>query len=113
MEKSVKKIKKTTKKKQARTSTFRVAKVRSKKAFANYQQAIAYLFERTDYEKERHYRYNVTTFNLDRMGKLLSLLGNPHRKIPTVHIAGTKGKGSTSLSLLQPKITTIESYGMF
>ena len=44
-------------------------------------------------------RYNVTTFNLDRMEKLLSLVGNPHKKIETVHIAGTKGKGSTATML--------------
>ena len=57
------------------------------------------MFERTDYEKEKRLRYNVTTFNLARMKKLLSLLGNPHKKIHTVHIAGTKGKGSTATML--------------
>lgn len=57
------------------------------------------MFERTDYEKEQRLRYNVTTFNLDRMKKLLSLLGNPHKKIQTVHIGGTKGKGSTATML--------------
>ncbi len=57
------------------------------------------MFERTDYEKEKRLRYNVTTFNLARMKKLLSLLGNPHSKIHTVHIAGTKGKGSTATML--------------
>ncbi len=58
-----------------------------------------YLSECTDYEKETRLRYNVTTFNLARMEKLLSLVGNPHKKIPTVHIAGTKGKGSTATML--------------
>jgi dihydrofolate synthase/folylpolyglutamate synthase len=58
-----------------------------------------YLFSMTDYEKERHLRYNVDTFNLKRMEKLLSLAGNPHKKIDTVHIAGTKGKGSTATML--------------
>ncbi|MHC4169563.1 MAG: bifunctional folylpolyglutamate synthase/dihydrofolate synthase, partial [Planctomycetota bacterium] len=58
-----------------------------------------YLFERTDYEQEKRLRYNVTTFNLARMKKLLGLLGNPHSKIHTVHIAGTKGKGSTATML--------------
>lgn len=29
------------------------------------------------------------------MRRLLALLGNPHRGIPVVHVAGTKGKGST------------------
>jgi dihydrofolate synthase/folylpolyglutamate synthase len=77
----------------------KIAKVGSKRAFASYQSAIRYLFERTDYEKEKRVSYNTTTFNLARMEKLLSLVGNPHRKIRTVHIAGTKGKGSTATML--------------
>jgi dihydrofolate synthase/folylpolyglutamate synthase len=60
---------------------------------------MAYLLDRTDYEKEENVRYNVTTFSLARMERLLSLLGNPHTKINTVHIAGTKGKGSTATML--------------
>ncbi|MCE5185674.1 MAG: bifunctional folylpolyglutamate synthase/dihydrofolate synthase [Planctomycetaceae bacterium] len=44
-------------------------------------------------------RYNVTTFDLDRMNELLKGLGNPHNKIKSVHIAGTKGKGSTATML--------------
>lgn len=89
---------KTTGKKRKKKSS-KVASVKSKKAFKTYQQAIDYLFERTDYEKQERLRYNVTTFNLDRMQKLLSLLGNPHKKIHTVHIGGTKGKGSTATML--------------
>ena len=89
----------TTGKKRKKKSSSKTARVKSKKAFRSYQQAIDYLFKRTDYEKEEALRYNVTTFSLDRMEKLLSLLGDPHRKIPTVHIAGTKGKGSTATML--------------
>jgi dihydrofolate synthase/folylpolyglutamate synthase len=33
------------------------------------------------------------------MQKLLSLLGNPHKKVSTAHIGGTKGKGSTAAML--------------
>jgi dihydrofolate synthase/folylpolyglutamate synthase len=90
---------KTTGKKRTRKSSSKTAKVKSKKAFKRYQQAIDYLFKRTDYEKEENLRYNITTFSLERMEKLLSLLGDPHDKIPTVHIAGTKGKGSTATML--------------
>jgi dihydrofolate synthase/folylpolyglutamate synthase len=89
----------TTGKKRTKKSSSRTAKVKSKKAFRTYQEAIDYLFKRTDYEKEERLRYNVTTFSLERMEKLLSFLGNPHNKIPTVHIAGTKGKGSTATML--------------
>jgi len=89
----------TTGKKRKKKSSNKVARVKSKKAFRSYQQAIDYLFARTDYEKQERLRYNVTTFNLNRMQKLLSLLGNPHKKIHTVHIGGTKGKGSTATML--------------
>ncbi len=95
MAKSTKK----TGKKQTRKTLSKVAKVKGKKAFSSYQRAISYLFERTDYEKQERLRYNVTTFSLKRMEKLLSLLGSPHKKIHTVHIAGTKGKGSTATML--------------
>ncbi|MFB0552853.1 MAG: folylpolyglutamate synthase/dihydrofolate synthase family protein [Phycisphaerae bacterium] len=90
---------KTTGKKRTKKSSSKVTGVKSKKAFRNYQQAIDYLFARTDYEKQERLRYNVTTFNLNRMQKLLSSLGNPHKKIHTVHIGGTKGKGSTATML--------------
>lgn len=90
---------KTTGKKRAKRTSSKVASVRAKKAFSNYRQAMAYLFEKTDYEKEERLRYNVTTFSLERMRNLLSLLGDPQTKISTVHIAGTKGKGSTATML--------------
>lgn len=89
----------TTRKKRAKGAPSKVSKVRSRKAFKSYRQAMKYLFEKTDYEKQGRLRYNVTTFNLAKMQKLLSLVGNPHKKITTVHIAGTKGKGSTATML--------------
>jgi dihydrofolate synthase/folylpolyglutamate synthase len=90
---------KTTRKEQVRKTSSNVTTVKSKKPFRTYDEAIKYLFERTDYEKEKNLRYNVTTFDLSRMEKLLSLLGKPHEKIRTAHIAGTKGKGSTATML--------------
>jgi len=79
-----------------KTSTSKTVGVKGKKAFKTYKQALKYLMERTDYERQKRLRYNVTTFDLARMEELLSLLGNPHNKIDTVHLAGTKGKGSTA-----------------
>ena len=92
-------IKKTEKKRSKQSSSKVLAVKTSKKPFGDYAQAIAYLFDKTDYEKQEHVRYNVTTFSLDRMRRLLSLVGDPHTKISTVHIAGTKGKGSTATML--------------
>jgi dihydrofolate synthase / folylpolyglutamate synthase len=81
------------------TSTKSTKKSRPKRALRTYKSAIQYLFDKTDYERQQRLRYNVTTFNLARMKKLLKLLGDPHKKIRTAHIAGTKGKGSTATML--------------
>jgi dihydrofolate synthase/folylpolyglutamate synthase len=65
------------------------------RAIRNYRTAIEFLNSRTDYEKMTRVGYNHTNFNLSRMLRLLAGLGNPHKKLRTVHLAGTKGKGST------------------
>lgn len=39
---------------------------------------------------------HLRQYRLARMGEILHQLGDPHRKLPTVHIAGSKGKGSTA-----------------
>jgi dihydrofolate synthase / folylpolyglutamate synthase len=38
-------------------------------------------------------------FSLEHIGTLLEALGNPHRRFPSVLIAGTNGKGSTAATL--------------
>ncbi len=38
-------------------------------------------------------------YKLERMDRALELIGNPHRKLRAVHIAGTKGKGSVAAML--------------
>ncbi len=37
-----------------------------------------------------------TNYGLERMTALLEALGDPHRRYPVVHVAGTSGKGSTA-----------------
>ncbi len=39
---------------------------------------------------------SASDFKLDRMRNLLTRIGDPHLRMPVVHIAGTKGKGSTA-----------------
>ena len=46
-------------------------------------------------ERSAH-RSGHAVFKLERMNLLLRRLGSPHGEVPTVHIAGTKGKGSTA-----------------
>ncbi len=61
-----------------------------------YQQALDYLYSFVDYSLTRNLRYSPEKFDLGRMAALMASLGNPHRAYPLIHIAGTKGKGSTA-----------------
>ncbi|MGA9533627.1 MAG: folylpolyglutamate synthase/dihydrofolate synthase family protein [Anaerolineales bacterium] len=61
-----------------------------------YQEALDYLYSFVDYSLERSDRYGPDAFELDRVRRLLDRLGNPHLAYPSVHIAGTKGKGSVA-----------------
>jgi dihydrofolate synthase / folylpolyglutamate synthase len=69
-----------------------------------FQRALRFLATLADYEKLRIVRYNAQNFSLDRMRALLKKMGNPQDTFRSVHIAGTKGKGSTcamTASMLQ------------
>lgn len=51
-----------------------------------YREALEYLFARTT---------GGVRPGLERTAALLALLGDPHRRVPVLHVAGTNGKGST------------------
>ena len=61
----------------------------------SYAKAIEFLNTHTNYEKMLRVGYNHTNFNLSRMLRILAGVGNPHRQLRCLHVAGTKGKGST------------------
>ena len=63
----------------------------------DYRESIAQLLTLVDHER------NLVTgprqkaiYDLTRMEALLGRLGSPENQVPAVHIAGTKGKGSTA-----------------
>lgn len=60
-----------------------------------YQKAMRFLASLADFERLRIVRYNNENFNLERMRTLLKRMGNPQSEFKSVHVAGTKGKGST------------------
>jgi dihydrofolate synthase/folylpolyglutamate synthase len=62
---------------------------------SNFGKALRFLASLADYERLRIVRYTAQNFDLDRMRLLLKKLGNPHDQFRSVHVAGTKGKGST------------------
>lgn len=61
-----------------------------------YRDALAYLYSFTDYEVKAPQAYAPQFYDLRRMRQLLTLLGEPQSTFRVVHIAGTKGKGSTA-----------------
>lgn len=58
--------------------------------------ALAFLLGRIDYERTSPPPFGSGDIRLDRMRDLLARLGRPEVGLPVVHVAGTKGKGSTS-----------------
>jgi dihydrofolate synthase/folylpolyglutamate synthase len=73
-------------------------------SLANYQDALEYLFARTT---------GGFKFGLERTVALLEQLGNPQRAYPTLHVAGTNGKGSsvaTLAALLTAKGQRVATY---
>jgi dihydrofolate synthase/folylpolyglutamate synthase len=62
----------------------------------SYRDALGYLYSFTDYEKRGFAAYAPEFYNLDRMRRFLDLLGDPQGSFSSLHIAGTKGKGSTA-----------------
>ncbi len=61
-----------------------------------YNQALDYLYSFVDYSLKHASELAKADFNLDRMFALMESLGNPQNRYPIIHVAGTKGKGSTS-----------------
>ncbi len=62
----------------------------------NYRDALDYIFSFTNFELTPAGDYASKTFDLKRTERLLEALGNPHHLFRSVHVAGTKGKGSTA-----------------
>jgi len=79
--------------------------------FAGVADALAWLDSHVDFESAMPRRRAVPT--LDRMCALTSLLGEPQESIPSIHITGTNGKGSTSAmatSLLMAKGLSVGTF---
>lgn len=58
-------------------------------------RAVDWLMGRINYERTRVVPYAERAFKLDAVRELLRRLGDPQDRLRIVHIAGTKGKGST------------------
>lgn len=66
---------------------------------SDYAAAVEYLFGLINYERIVPASSLSQSFRLDRVRALLEAVGSPHDGLPAIHIAGTKGKGSTAAML--------------
>ena len=64
----------------------------------NYQDALNYLYAPARVKGERSIKSGHAR-TLEPMARLLDRLGNPQTRFKTLHVAGSKGKGSTSAML--------------
>ena len=60
-----------------------------------FADVVAYMEGFVNLEKETQH-YTTREYRLDRMVALLDHVGNPQRAFQTIHLAGSKGKGSTA-----------------
>jgi dihydrofolate synthase/folylpolyglutamate synthase len=80
-------------------------------SFAGVDDAVAWLDSHIDFESTMPRRRSLPS--LERMEALTALLGEPQDSIPSLHITGTNGKGSTSAmatALLMAKGLTVGTY---
>jgi len=75
----------------------------------NYSQAEEYLHSFIDYEKIPGISYASHDYSLKHVEELLHRMGDPHLAAKTVHVAGTKGKGSIAAMIAQ--VLTVSGYG--
>ena len=58
--------------------------------------ALQFLLGRENYERWQKMPYDPARMGIERMRQLLEAIGSPQENLPIVHVAGTKGKGSTA-----------------
>src|SRR5206468_10686418 len=88
----------------ALTTVSKLTSLPTRDVTPRYERALAYLYARTT---------GPYKFGLERTIALLAALGDPHRSFPSLHIAGTNGKGSsvaTAEALLRAKGLTVGAY---
>ena len=76
----------------------------------NYQAALDYVLSFADYERLSR---SAVVFDIARIEALLQRLDDPHKKAKSVHIAGTKGKGSTSAMLASVLVASGYRTGLY
>jgi dihydrofolate synthase/folylpolyglutamate synthase len=61
-----------------------------------YQDALDYIYSFVDYSLTHMQNLKPENFDLGRMAAFASALGDPHNQYKSIHVAGSKGKGSVT-----------------
>ena len=67
--------------------------------FQDFHEALRFLDKIPNYEKTMDWDYTPKKLDLSRVNALMDYLGNPQDSFNSIHVAGTKGKGSTATIL--------------
>ena len=79
----------------------------------DYNTALRQLLSLTDYERAAGLAARHPRYDLGRIEAFLERLGHPHKCAPVVHIAGTKGKGSTAVLCASALMAQGYSVGLY
>ncbi len=61
-----------------------------------YQHSLDYIYSFVDFSRTHQDNLSPENFDLTRMVRFMEILGSPQNDFPSIHIAGSKGKGSVS-----------------
>ncbi len=72
---------------------------------SDYQNALDYIYSFVDFSRTHQANLSPENFDLARMVRFVEFMGSPQNDFPSLHIAGSKGKGSVS-ALCSSVLTT-------
>ena len=79
--------------------------------FKSADEAFNYIGSFINFERSK--KQTIRDYRLDRMKQLLKHFGNPQESFRSIHIAGSKGKGSTAMFLASALNAAGEKTGMY
>lgn len=78
-----------------------------------FQESLDFIYSFVDFSMKRHVDDAHRFFKLDRMNQLMALMDTPQARYPSVHVAGTKGKGSTASFIAQGLMAAGYKVGLY
>ncbi len=81
--------------------------------YTKYEKCLDIIYQYTNLEIHRERSLAVKNMKLDKIGALLDKFHNPHNNQKIVHLAGSKGKGSTSYMLSKMLISEGYKVGLY